>query len=72
MKSKLLVGAALAAAAVLTREQPEAGVRERGAPPPSRGQRLAAFIGSSYDPNTRTAEVVFATGVRVIRYGYAE
>ncbi|WP_162234655.1 prohead protease/major capsid protein fusion protein [Sphingomonas sp. Leaf231] len=52
----------------MTREAPTPGQRERGAPPPSRGVREAAFTGSSYDPTARTVEAVFSAGSAVTRW----
>ncbi|WP_147035313.1 prohead protease/major capsid protein fusion protein, partial [Sphingomonas aquatilis] len=50
-------------------EAPPAGSNgERGAPPPSRGARAAAFTGSSYDAAARTIEAVFSAGSPVVRW----
>ena len=52
----------------MTREAPATGHQERGAPPPSRGSRAAAFTGSSYDAEARTIEAVFSAGSAVSRW----
>ena len=52
----------------MTRDAPEPGQRERGAPPPSRGMREAAFTGSSYNAEARTVEAVFSAGSAVTRW----
>jgi HK97 family phage prohead protease len=53
----------------MTREAPPARVQaERGAPPPSRGSRAAAFTGSSYNAEARTIEAVFSAGSAVTRW----
>ncbi len=52
----------------MTRDAPAAGQRERGAPPPSRGNRAAAFTGSSYNADARTIEAVFSAGSAVSRW----
>lgn len=53
----------------MTRETPPAGSNgERGAPPPSRGARAAAFTGSSYNATARTIEAVFSAGSPVTRW----
>ncbi|MCP4025681.1 MAG: hypothetical protein GY736_05130 [Sphingomonas sp.] len=53
----------------MTREVPPAGSNgERGAPPPSRGARAAAFTGSSYNAEARTIEAVFSAGSPVNRW----
>lgn len=79
MTKVLLAGVGIAALMALapttghlTREAPSGERMERGTPPPSRGQREMAFTGTSYDPATRIAEGVFATGVRVNRRWFSE
>ncbi|MEH0194568.1 HK97 family phage prohead protease [Caulobacter sp. CCNWLY153] len=72
MKAKILAGAALAALALMTREQDDGETVMRGQPPPARGERYAAFTGQSYDPATRTCEVTMATGYVVRRSWYSE
>ncbi|GAA4220255.1 hypothetical protein GCM10022253_23980 [Sphingomonas endophytica] len=52
----------------MTREAPEPGPRERGAPPPARGVREATFTGSSYNAEARTVEAVFSAGSPVSRW----
>lgn len=42
--------------------------QQRGAPPPARGSRSAAFTASSYDATARTVDAVFSAGAAVRRW----
>jgi HK97 family phage prohead protease len=58
--------------ATLQRDEPAAHQERLAGAPPARGERFAAFTGSSYNADTRTVEAVFATGVRVNRGWFSE